>query len=297
MLWRILGLGFAGFAGGGLISSLLYGLRRRFAEEPQWTTSQSGVFFGVGCLVATLLVNTMFFARPAGIQPLLLAAIPLYYFLSFLRRGTGEAMEEEVPPVDLRPATKLRSFSSILLGLLLFFQFGNEWSIASWLPLFLIRRLGVNPERALFTLAVFFVASLMSRLLVRRLSPSIGSRILLFGSVLLGITGCIWLSITGSTVGTYIAVVAIGFGFSAVVPLVMGSLDDRFSFQPAFYSRILAIAITGALCVSWLLSYVYAYLGVMYLVLIPAFGSIVVLILALVLRLDVHLTASRPTAP
>ena len=37
-----------------------------------------------------------------------------------------------------------------------FVQSGNEWAIAGWLPLFLIHRLGVNPESAILALALYF---------------------------------------------------------------------------------------------------------------------------------------------
>ena len=42
----------------------------------------------------------------------------------------------------------LRSVLAIIFALLLFFQFANEWSIAGWLPVFLIDRLGLSPATA-----------------------------------------------------------------------------------------------------------------------------------------------------
>ena len=44
--------------------------------------------------------------------------------------------------------------AAVLLSALLFFHFGNEWSIAGWLPLLLILRLGLNPVTALTLLAL-----------------------------------------------------------------------------------------------------------------------------------------------
>ena len=52
-----------------------------------------------------------------------------------------------------------RSPGAILFALLLFFQFGNEWSIAGWLPLFLIRRVGLSPQAALMMLALYWLAA------------------------------------------------------------------------------------------------------------------------------------------
>src|SRR5262249_60727213 len=56
-----------------------------------------------------------------------------------------------------------RSRGAVLLALLLFFQFGNEWSIAGWLPIFLIHRLGMSPQAALKLLAIYWLALLIGR--------------------------------------------------------------------------------------------------------------------------------------
>ena len=48
-----------------------------------------------------------------------------------------------------------RSLAAVLFALLLFVQFGNEWAIAGWLPLFLIQRLGISPESSLMLLAAY----------------------------------------------------------------------------------------------------------------------------------------------
>src|SRR6202030_4701650 len=57
-----------------------------------------------------------------------------------------------------------RNPGAVLFSLVLFFQFGNEWSIAGWLPLFLIRRLGITPEESLLMLALFWLGLLVGRI-------------------------------------------------------------------------------------------------------------------------------------
>ena len=56
-----------------------------------------------------------------------------------------------------------RSVGAILFALLLFFQFGNEWSIAGWLPIFLIRRVGLSQSGALMILALYWTVLLFGR--------------------------------------------------------------------------------------------------------------------------------------
>jgi MFS transporter, FHS family, glucose/mannose:H+ symporter len=293
-LWRILTLGFAGFSGGVLVSALLYGLRSRFTEAPSEVTARAGAFFGLGCLLATLTVSTTYFAGSIQIQTLLLAVVPLCYMVFYLRTQGQEPVTEEVDDAAFGSITNLRSLAPVLFSLLLFFQFGNEWSIAGWLPLFLIHHLGVNPAGALFTLALYFATLILGRFLALWLMRRLGSRKLLLGSIAVAITGCLGLGLTNSLTEAVIAVIAIGLGFAPVYPLVAQNLDDRFSFHPAFYNSIFSVGITGALCAPWLLGYVNAYLPVEYVVLIPAIGSLLVLILAFLLLLDARLVASRP---
>lgn len=291
--WRILALGFAGFSGGVLVSALLYGLRSRFAEAPTHATARSGAFFGLGCLLATLIVSTTYFVGSIQIQTLIIAVVPLCYVVFYLRTQHQKPVTEEVDDAALGSITNLRSIAPVLFSLLLFFQFGNEWSIAGWLPLFLIHHLGVNPAGALFTLALYFATLMLGRFLALWLLHRLGNRKLLLGSVAVAMIGCLGLGLTNSLVEAVIAVIAIGLGFAPVYPLVAQSLDDRFSYHPAFYNSIFSVGITGALCAPWLLGYVNAYLPIEYLVLVPAIGAMLVLILAFLLILDARLVASQ----
>jgi fucose permease len=43
-------------------------------------------------------------------------------------------------------------------------QFANEWSIAGWLPVYLIDRLGMSPTGALMLLAVYWMALTAGRI-------------------------------------------------------------------------------------------------------------------------------------
>src|SRR6202043_3765263 len=57
-----------------------------------------------------------------------------------------------------------RNPGAVLFSLVLFFQFGNEWSIAGWLPLFLTQRLGMSPANSVLILALYWMALLVGRL-------------------------------------------------------------------------------------------------------------------------------------
>jgi len=284
--WRILGLACVGAAAGGLVAALLHVLQPEFERTPAATVNLAGVLFGCGCLLSTLMVALTYFVSSVAIQTGLLAIVPLLfggvYIASKRRAVLGHSIQNDA----LRD---LRSVAAVLFSLLLFVQFGNEWAIAGWLPLYLIHRLGSNPAWAIFALAGYFLALMLGRLGVRALLPRINHAKLLMASTAVAMIGYLLLSFTTALPGAWIAVIVIGAGFAPIFPLIAETLDERFSYHPGFYNSLFSIAITGAMCIPWLLGYVDSYLGVQYVMLIPALGSIAVLVLALLIMLEAHL--------
>lgn len=290
MNFRIAALAAVGGASGGLLASLLYALAPEFAASPAAVTNRAGLLFGSGCLLSTLVVAVTYFTRWLPLPTLILSAVPLIVLALLLfgpnRKGWSVKMREND---RLRDNIKdLRSVAAVLFTLLLFFQFANELAIAGWLPLFVIHRMGSNPVWAVYTLAAYFLALMVGRLIAQRLLPRVNHRNLLLASMSTAILGCVLLSMTDSLDGACLAVVVIGGAFAPIFPLVAEELDDRFSYQPRFYNNTFSIAIGGAMCVPWLLGYV-ATLNMRYVMLLPAVGSVVVLILALLIMLEAHL--------
>ncbi len=160
-------------------------------------------------------------------------------------------------------------------------------------PIFLIRRLGTNPIWAILALAMYFLALTAGRLVGRRLFPAVSHRRLLLGGIALSMAGYLLLSLTTSISVAWIAVVTVGAGFAPIYPLLAETLDDRFSYHPGFYNGLFSIAMTGAMCAPWLISYVDRFFGIQYLMLVPALGSIVVLILSLLLMFEAKLMGDR----
>jgi MFS transporter, FHS family, glucose/mannose:H+ symporter len=291
--YRLVGLLFVGLAGGLLTTSLLYAIEPFYRELPAAAVNLAGMTFVLGCLVATMIVACTYYAGSVRIQAELLAVIPAVYFVVFLL-NRDPAARQHVPARDVLPGPRdtlrdLRSVAGMLFTLLLFFQFGNEWAIAGWLPLFLIHRLGANPASAIWALALYFGALMLGRILAQALLPRINHRRLLISSIVLAMFGYLALSFTNSMAGALTAVAVIGAGFAPIYPLVAEKLDDRFAFQPRVYNGIFAMAITGGMSAPWLLGYVAAGLGMRYVMMVPALGSTIVLVLALLIMLEAHL--------
>jgi len=239
------------------------------------------------------MVGITYFAGSVQIETALLAIIPMIYFIVYAGNKFPAALVPAAARIEenrVRETLRsLRSIAAVLFSLLLFFQFGNEWAIAGWLPLFLIHRLGANPVWAIFALALYFLALMIGRLAARTFLARVNHRRLLLGSIVSAMIGYLLLSFTNSMAGAWVAAAIIGAGFAPIYPLVAESLDDRFVYHPGFYNGIFSIAITGAMSAPWLLGYVDSYFGIRYVMLVPALGSIAVLVLALLIMLEAHL--------
>lgn len=291
--YRIAGLSLLGLAAGGLGAALLHVLEPYFRTSPAWAINITGAMFGLGCALATSTVAATYFVFNSLIARSALAGIPLVFAILFWKSRFPAArvafpvrVEEEK---SRRALGDLRNTAAVLFSLLLFFQSGNEWVIAGWLPLFLIRRLGSNPIWAILALAIYFLSLTAGRLVGRRLFPAVSHRRLLLSGTALAMAGYLLLGLTSTMPLAWIAVITIGAGFAPIYPLLAETLDDRFSYHPGFYNGLFTIAITGAMCVPWLIGYVDSFWGIRYLMLIPAFGSIVVLGLTLSLMFEAKL--------
>jgi MFS transporter, FHS family, glucose/mannose:H+ symporter len=295
--YRISGLALLGLATGGLGAALLHVLEPYFRYSPAWSMNIAGAMFGLGCAVATCTVAATYFVFTSLIARAALAGIPFAFAVLFAKsRFPAARVAFPVRPEDeksRRALGDLRSIAAVLFSLLLFFQSGNEWVIAGWLPVFLIRRLGTNPIWAILALAIYFIALTTGRLVGRRLFPAVSHRRLLLGGTALAMAGYLLLGLTSSMALAWVAVITMGAGFAPIYPLLAETLDDRFSYHPGFYNGLFTIAITGAMCVPWLIGYVDRFWGIQYLMLVPAFGSIVVSGLTLALMFEAKLMGRR----
>lgn len=299
--WRIAGLALLGMSSGGLTSALLYAMEPSFSASPATTANLAALLFGCGCLIATLVTGIAYVGGSVRWSTRSLAALPLLYFFLYLRSSHPPARNRAEPRHEedaLRETLKdLRSIATVLFSLLVFFQFGNEWALAGWLPLFLIHRLGISPVLALAGLALYFLSLMAGRAIAQPLLANLHHWRMLLASVFLAMTGYLWLSFASSLGAATVAISIIGIAYGPIFPLIAEQLDDRFSYHPGFYNGAIAIAVSGAMSAPWLLGYIDAYLGMQFVMLIPAFGSVAVLILALLLMLEAQLMGARRKQP
>ncbi len=281
--WRVAGLFVLGIGAGLLNMALFQAISGNYQFDATGTVIRGGIWYGLGCLTATLLVAGTFYAYTVPVILAVMAAVPAVFAVVYAR----SSCDLRPPPGQpgLRQALKdFRSPGAILFALVLFFQFGNEWSIAGWLPLFLIRRVGLSPKAALMILAIYWFFLLAGRLAAVAVLPHVRHGRLLLGSVACAMFGCLILYSTQSGFGAASGVLFVGAGFVSIYPLVAEAIGRRFpNYHPGFFSGIFSVAVLGGLLAPATLGYIAQAWGVGVLIGIPLFGiSMVMMLLPLI---------------
>ncbi len=288
--WRIGGLLILGFASGLLNVALFQGISQRYQADAAGTASRGGIWYGLGCLAVTLLVAGTFYAYSVPTILLIMAAAPAIFGFVYARTSYANVTEGSQP--TLRQAIQdFRSPGAVLFAMLLFVQFGNEWSIAGWLPLFLIRRVGLSPSASLRMLALYWFFLMTGRLAAVALLPRFKHAWLLFGSGIAAMFGCIILFFTNNAFGAGFAVFFIGAGYASIYPLVAEAIGRRFPYyHPGFFNGIFSLALVGGLLAPATLGYAATLAGVGVVIGIPLIGTITVIALLLLIWLESKIT-------
>lgn len=286
-VWRMLGLFVVGIAAGTLNSALFRSISRNYQNDPAGTVNSGGIFYGFGCLAAALLVAATFYV-PSILT--FVAIVPGCFAGVYANFQIAMPAREEEP--TLRQVVRdLRSTGAMLFALLLFFQFGNEWSIAGWLPLYLIHHLGTSPKTAILLLAFYWMALLVGRTVAVSALPRLHHGKLLLGSVLSAMFGCIILAFTDNLFGAGTAILFIGSGFASIYPLVAERIGRRFPYyNPGLFNGIFSFALMGGMFAPATLGYAAEHWGIGAVVWLPALGTSMVFVLLLLIWLESKVT-------
>jgi fucose permease len=288
--WRAAGLVGLG-AGAGLLNMALFsGISRKYHADAADTVNLGGAWYGLGCVTATLLVAGTFYAYSVPKILLFMAVVPAIFAVMYSRETYREVPAGAHP--TLRQAFQdFRSLGAVLFALLLFFQFGNELSIAGWLPLLLIRRIGLSPAAALGDLALYWLALMAGRVASAAILPHVRHSRVLFASGAAAIFACVILYFTDNGFGAASGAVLLGAGYASIFPLVSEAIGRRFPYyNPGFFNGIFSFALVGGLLAPATLGYAASLWGVGVVVGIPLTGTCMVMLLILCIWLESRIT-------
>jgi fucose permease len=289
--WRLLGVLGIGFSAGLLNAGVFHAISPIYQRDRAATVNLAGLLFGTGSLLTALLVAGTYSVYTVPSILILFAAFPgLYAVACSNAKLPGQSAIQTLPLTQA-----LRDFKSpgaVLFSLLLFFQFGNEWSIAGWLPLFLIRRLGISPADSLLLLALYWAALLVGRLVAQLILKRANRPLLLMGSIVSALMGTVVLSSTNNLFGAIMGVLFVGAGFASIYPLVVEKIARRFPYyHPGFYNGLFSLAMTGGFLAPWLLGYFAEAWGIQAVMILPMLGTCMVFVLVLLIMLESKLSS------
>jgi FHS family glucose/mannose:H+ symporter-like MFS transporter len=292
--WRMPGILLLGCAAGVLHTAIFHAISPVYRQDPAATVNLGGMFFGLGCLGVALVVSRAFYTYTPGAIQIWIATVPGFFAIRYARL--------RFPPEPAHPVSthqilhEIRSPAAVLFSLVLFFQFGNEWAIAGWLPLFLSQRLGISPATSILILALYWGALLVGRIIAQAILPVVRHSRILVGSVLTATFACVILLLTDNRFGAVTAVLLLGCAFAPIYPLVVEKIGHRFpDYHPGFYNGIFSFAIAGGLLAPCALGYFAWLLGSGVVMALPLIGSLIVFMLLALLWLEARWTASAGT--
>jgi FHS family glucose/mannose:H+ symporter-like MFS transporter len=303
--WRVAGMALIGLAAGVLHTAIFHAISPMYRHDPAATINLAGILFGLGCLTVALLISGTFYIYTAEAILAWIAVIPALFGWFYVRARFapgnigpidqhGDHIDQPLPHHPLQAIlNEVRSPGAVLFSLLLFFQFGNEWALAGWLPLFLSQRLGISPATSILMLALYWFALLIGRVAAQWILPRARHGRILVGSVLAAMLGCVFLLATDNLFGAMIGILLIGGAFAPIYPLVVEKIGHRFpNFHPGFYNGIFSLAIAGGLLAPCSLGYLASVWGVRVVMGLPLAGSAVVFVLLMLISLEARLNAS-----
>jgi MFS transporter, FHS family, glucose/mannose:H+ symporter len=293
--WRVGGMAVVGFAAGLLHTAIFHAISPMYRHDPAATVNLAGILFGLGCFSLAILISGTFYLYTAAAVQVWIAVIPAVFGWMYWR--TPFPAQPALPPTAPGPALlDLQSIGAVLLSLLLFFQLGNEWALAGWLPLFLSQRLGISPPTALGMLALYWLALTVGRAASQWILPRVRHGRLLLATVTAAMFGCVILGATNNKFGAITGVLLVGGAFAPIYPLVVEKIGHRFPYyHPGFYNGIFSLAMAGGLLAPGLMGYFASLWGLSGIMMLPLIGSIVVFVLVMLIWLESRLSSHTTT--
>lgn len=290
--WRAGGFLLLGLGAGVLNSAAFQSILDAFERDAASTVNMAGILFGLGSLTTALFLSASFYVYDVRSTLILAALAPAFAAALYHRHQ----MPPPPPMVD-RPLhhvwRDVKSPMAVLFSLLLFFQSGNEWTVAGWLSIFLVRRTGVSPENALLMLAAYWLSLTFGRVAAQPLLRRMGHGRMLFWSAGLAIVGCVLLMATNNAFGAWTGLLMLGAGFAPIYPLVVEWIGGRFpNYHPGLFNGLFSIAVACGLLSPFLVSLAAAYFGIWIVMALPLAGAIIVFLLTLGLWFESKLHAA-----
>ena len=275
----ILGLGGGGLnIGTNALVSDLYPGRQSVA------LNRIGIFFGLGTFLMPLFVGALI--RSIGLEMILsvaavLACLPALLFLTLPfpeSKQTGGISFSQMISI-------LRNPYLLLLGLLLFFQSGNEITTSGWMTTFLVTNIGSTPAQASLYLSGFWGTFILGRLATSWLLKFVhASRLVQVSAAFSALAILVFATMPGKY-GSLVLACALGFSIAPVFATVMGEASSRFpAHSGTVLGALLGMALVGGILAPWITGVLVEEVGITKAFALPFLGFLAVLLMQTLAR-------------
>ena len=267
----------------GALNVVLFGfLAPAYHRAPTATVNLGGVAFLLGAILGSQSVAGSLEGYDPWLPVAGFAALYLIFGIAVWRARIEE--RAVIQPISAAALRHFRHPQAMLFASVLFFHFGAEISVASWLPLMLVQRVGMSPASALRLLTLYWLTLLVGRALVQSVRGRVRHRHLLASGALSAMFGCLILAVTNNRFGSVMAILFAGAGFAVVYPVLVEMVGNGFRYyHPVYFHGVFSIALSGGLLAPWIFGVTASGLGIGGAMLIPLGGTLVVTLLLVVM--------------
>ena len=270
-----------GFGGGGLNTSANALVADIYPENRGAMLNVLGTFFGFGALLIPFLAAAIT-GRLSSEQLLLIAAaLAALCGLAYLMMTFPKA-RETAGFSFLASLKAVRIPGVLMLGILLFFQSGNEASIGGWTSTYIVSSLGAQPQTATWILAFYWAALMIGRVISARLLRWVSKPRLVLASSIGSIAGCAVLVASHSIGVMWIGAIITGLSFAAIYPTTLAIAADRYErLAGTIFGLLFAMGLVGGMLFPWIIGQVaQAQRNVRAGMVVPVIGAVAISIVA-----------------
>ena len=273
-----------GLGGGGLNSGSNAFIADLHPENQAAALNRLGAFFGVGAVFIPLFIGSLLNFVPLStilVMTAVIAASPgiLYLVLRFPpgKHATGGFPLREARRLLLHPVV-------LLIGILLFFQSGNEMTVNAWLATHLVNNLPLSAAQGPLYLAGFWGAVMVGRAVSPRILRYMSERTLIQASALASAVAVLLFALYPHILLSALLAVLIGFCMAAIFPCVLGIAASSFpGFSATVFGIVMSMALVGGMVIPWVSGELVEARGTKVGLLVAASGFVMVFVLQTIL--------------
>jgi fucose permease len=248
--------------GGGVINGGTNALVADITAEGKGARlSLLGVFYGIGALGMPLVIGrlTRHFNYETVISVIgFMVLLPLVYFLVL---KFPEPKHRQGFPVT-EAFSMLKDPLLFLMGFILFFESALEGITGNWSTTFL-KSVHISPEKALYALSCQIAAIAIVRLLLSKVFGYISTRLVMYLSFMLVLSGAVLFTMATSFSAAIIALSCMGAGFAAVFPVILGYVGEMYTkLTGTAFSIVIVLALAGNSLLNYLVGVISKVWGI-----------------------------------